>query len=90
MSRTLTIQLDDEVYRLFDAAAKEQNRPLARFIETSVLARIREQQTVSPAASESSQLQRAVEEAEEGLARGRWVEHREVAAKLRRWASGEA
>jgi predicted transcriptional regulator len=90
MSRTLTIQLDDETYRLFDAAAKAENRPLASFIERSVLARIRDQHTASAAASEASQLQRAVDEAEEGLARGRWVEHRQVAAKLRRWASGEA
>ena len=35
-------------------------------------------------------IQRAVDEAERGIAQGRWVEHEEVAAKLERWAAGEA
>lgn len=86
MSRTLTLQLDDETYQLFDEAAKAENRALASFIETSVLAWIRDQ----GAESEPSQLQRAVEEAEEGIAQGRWVEHEVVAAKLKRWAAGGA
>ena len=34
-------------------------------------------------------LQRAVEEAERGIAKGRWVEHAEVEAKLREWARDE-
>ena len=34
-------------------------------------------------------LQRAVEEAEGGIAKGRWVEHAEVEAKLREWAGNE-
>ncbi len=57
MSKTLTLQLDDETYQLF-----------------------------SMPESEPSQLQLAVEEAERGIAQGRWVEHAEVAAKLKRWA----
>jgi predicted transcriptional regulator len=89
MSRTLTLQLEDNIYQLFDEAAKAENRPLASFIETSVLARIR-QQRASTKAGEPSELQRAVEEAEEGIAQGKWVRHSEVEAKLRRWAAGEA
>lgn len=34
-------------------------------------------------------LQRAVEEAERGIAAGEWVEHDEISAKLKRWAAGE-
>ncbi len=86
MSKTLTLQLDDETYQLFTKAAKAENRPLTSFIETSVLAWIREQRSASMPESEPSQLQLAVEEAERGIAQGRWVEHAEVAAKLKRWA----
>ena len=85
MARTLTLQLDDQTYRLFSEAAKAENRALAAFIETSVLAWLRERQSVEP-----SSIQRAVDEAERGIAQGRWVEHAEVAAKLERWAAGEA
>ncbi len=85
MARTLTLQLDDRTYRLFDEAAKAENRPLASFIETSVLAWLREKRAVEP-----SPLQQAVDDAERGIAQGRWVEHEEVAAKLERWAAGEA
>jgi prevent-host-death family protein len=34
-------------------------------------------------------LQRAVEEAEDDMGQGKWVEHSEVEAKLKRWASDE-
>jgi len=34
-------------------------------------------------------LQRAIEEAECGIAEGRWVEHAEVEARLRHWAGDE-
>ncbi len=34
-------------------------------------------------------LQSAVDKAETGIAEGRWVEHAEVEAKLRRWAGDE-
>lgn len=85
MARTLTLQLDDQTYRLFAEAAKAENRPLASFIESSVLAWLRAQQSVEP-----SPLQRAVDEAEQGVAQGRWVDHEEVAARLERWAAGEA
>ncbi len=84
VARTLTLQLDDQTYQLFNEAAKAENRPLAAFIEKSVLAWLREQQAVEP-----SPLQRAVDEAERGIAQGHWVEHEEVAGKLKRWAAGE-
>ena len=35
------------------------------------------------------QLQRAVEEAEQDIAEGRWVENSEVMEKLKRWSAGE-
>lgn len=90
MLRTLTLQLDDETYQLIDEAAQAANRSLASFIETTVLARIREQRAGAVASGEVSELQRAVDEAERGIAQGRWVEHAEVASTLRRWAAGEA
>ncbi len=89
MARNLTLQLDDQTYQLFHEAAQAENRPLASFIETSVLAWLR-QQRAAEATCEPSPLQRAVDEAERGVAQGRWVEHEEVAAKLQRWAAGEA
>ncbi len=85
MTRTLTLQLDDQTYQLLNEAAKAENRPLAAFIETGVLAWLRERRSVEP-----SPLQRAVDEAERGIAQNRWVEHEEVAAKLQRWAAGGA
>ena len=39
--------------------------------------------------SGTSELQRAVEDAERDLAEGRWVEHSDVLAKLQRWSIGE-
>ncbi len=89
MSRILTLQLDDETYHLLNEAAKAENRPLPSFIETNVLAWIRERRAGNDTRSEPSQLQKAVEEAEQGIARGHWVEHADVAAKLKRWAAGE-
>lgn len=89
MARTLTLRLDDQTYQLFHEAARAENRPLAAFIERSVLAWLRQQQTADTP-GESSPLQRAVDEAERGIVQGRWTEHEEVAAKLKRWAAGEA
>ena len=39
--------------------------------------------------AENLQLQRAVEEAEQDIAEGRWTEHSEVMEKLKRWSAGE-
>jgi predicted transcriptional regulator len=89
MTKSLTIQLDEESYRIIDEAAKAENRPLDKYIETCVLASIREQRA-APTTRPSEQLQCAVEEAEEGVAAGQWVEHEAVAAKLKEWAAREA
>lgn len=35
MSKTVTLRLDDETYRLFHRLAKDDNRPLSNFIETA-------------------------------------------------------
>jgi prevent-host-death family protein len=40
--------------------------------------------------AETGELQRAVEDAERDITEGRWVEHSEVLAKLKRWSTGEA
>jgi prevent-host-death family protein len=39
--------------------------------------------------AERLELQRAVEEAEQDIAAGHWVEHSEVLGKLKRWSTGE-
>ena len=49
MAKTVTLRLDDEVYSLFLAAAKAENRPLSNLIETAALSRIQEQQFVDDA-----------------------------------------
>ncbi len=85
MARTLTLQLDDQTYRLFNEAAKAENRTLTSFIEASVLALLNERKAVGDSA-----LQLAVDKAERGIEKGRWVKHEEVMAKLERWAVGEA
>ena len=35
MSKTITMRLDDEAYRLFRTYAERDNRPLSNFIETA-------------------------------------------------------
>ena len=84
MSKTLTLQLDDATYELFDEAAKAENRPLASFVQSAVTARIRAAR--AERGGPPSDLQEAVDEAERGILQGRWVEHEEVTAKLKRWA----
>ncbi len=37
MSRTITLRLDDEVYRRLRTLAERDNRPLSNFIETATL-----------------------------------------------------
>jgi hypothetical protein len=46
MAKTVTLRLEEEVYKVFAQAAKAENRPL---IETAALSRIREQQFVDDA-----------------------------------------
>lgn len=37
MSRTVTLRLDEPVYRSFRSMAERENRPVSNFIETAVL-----------------------------------------------------
>ena len=48
-TRTVTLRLDDEIYREFREAAEAENRPLSNLIETAALGRIREQQFAADA-----------------------------------------
>jgi predicted transcriptional regulator len=43
-TRTVTLRLDQDVYRELREAARAENRPLSNLIETAALGRIREQQ----------------------------------------------
>jgi predicted transcriptional regulator len=44
---------------------------------------------IQQSADERLQLQRAVEEAEQEIAEGKWVEHSEILEKLSRWSTGK-
>ena len=44
MSKTVTLRLNDEVYKAFSEAAHAENRSLSNLIETAAFAKIREQQ----------------------------------------------
>jgi hypothetical protein len=46
MSKTVTLRLDDPVYRLFRGVAERENRPLSNFIETAVLRFVQEHEGV--------------------------------------------
>ena len=46
MPKTVTLRLDDEVYRRFRALADADNRPLSNFIETAALRYIENEQFV--------------------------------------------
>ena len=46
MSKTVTLRLDDEVYRRFRALAARDNRPLSNFIETAALRFVEEHEYV--------------------------------------------
>lgn len=46
MSRTVTLRLDDPVYRIFRTIAERENRPLSNFIETAVLRFVEEHEGV--------------------------------------------
>ena len=46
MSKTLTLRLDDETYRVFKKVARAEKRSIANLVETAALARILEQQFV--------------------------------------------
>ena len=46
MSKTLTLRLNDPVYRLFKTIADRENRPISNFIETSALRFVNEHEVV--------------------------------------------
>lgn len=46
MSKTVTLRLNDKIYKLFRNLAESENRPLSNFIETSVLRFIENSQFV--------------------------------------------
>jgi len=46
MSKTVTLRLDDKVYKKFRGLAKHDNRPLSNFIETAALRFIEEHEHV--------------------------------------------
>ena len=49
MAKVVTLRLDDATYAELREAAEAERRPLSNLIETSALARIREQQFVDDA-----------------------------------------
>ncbi len=46
MSKTVTLRLDEPVYRLFKGAAKSENRPISNFIETAVIRFVQDREMV--------------------------------------------
>ena len=48
-TRTVTLRLEEDVYREFREAAEAERRPLSNLIETAALGRIREQQFAADA-----------------------------------------
>ncbi len=46
MSKTVTLRLNDRIYKLFRTLAENDNRPLSNFIETTALRYIEEHQYV--------------------------------------------
>jgi len=49
MSKTVTLRLKDDVYRVFLEAARAENRPISNLIETAAFNKVREQQFVDDA-----------------------------------------
>jgi hypothetical protein len=49
MAKTVTLRLEEKVYKVFVEAAKAENRPLSNLIETAALSRLREMQFVDDA-----------------------------------------
>ena len=49
MSKTVTLRLKEDVYKIFAEAAQAENRSLSNLIETAALNKVREQQFVDDA-----------------------------------------
>ncbi len=48
MPKTITLRLDEEVYRTFHSLAERDNRPLSNFIETAAMRYVMEQSVTDP------------------------------------------
>ena len=49
MSKTVTLRLKEDVYKIFVEAARAENRSISNLIETAALYKVREQQFVDDA-----------------------------------------
>ena len=49
MSKTVTLRLKEDVYKVFVEAARAENRSISNLIETAALHKVREQQFVDDA-----------------------------------------
>jgi predicted transcriptional regulator len=49
MSKTVTLRLKDDVYKVFVEVARAENRSISNLIETAALNKVREQQFVDDA-----------------------------------------
>jgi predicted transcriptional regulator len=80
MSKTVTLRLNDKIYKLFRSLAESENRPLSNFIETSVLRFIENNQFVDEyemaEIQENQDLNRSLKRALKDVKaqRGRFVE----------------
>jgi len=79
MSKTVTLRLDDEVYRRFRRLAVRDNRPLSNFIETAALRYVEREQFVDDFEMDEIRSNKALNES---LKRAR----RDVKAKRGRFA----
>lgn len=80
MSKTVTLRLNDKIYKIFRNLAESENRPLSNFIETSVLRFIESNQFVDEyemaEIQENQDLNRSLKRALKDVKaqRGRFVE----------------
>jgi uncharacterized protein (DUF1778 family) len=49
MSKTVTLRLKENIYKIFVEAARAENRSISNFIETAALDKVRKQQFVDDA-----------------------------------------
>ena len=80
MSKTVTLRLSDDVYRLFRQSAESDNRPLSNFIETATTRYIEQSELGDEAETEEirrdSRLDRSIRRghADARAKRGRFVD----------------
>ena len=78
MSKTVTLRLDDDTYRLFRRFAEDDNRPLSNFIETAAKRYIEESEF-------ADEFEMAEIRTNEALNRSLRKGHRDAARKQRRF-----